>query len=696
MPLISILVLCLCGASLCYSQADSVAENQLIEVNKIVFQGNETFGGNELKEVIQCAETPNGFSKFLYRTIGEKLGSKPEYFDLTRFEEDQERLVSYYRDKGFYNAVVSGNFQIDSNRYRVDLVFLVQENKRSVVDTVVYRGLENLSQELQVEIYKEPIIQKGMLYETDKAAAENARILRFLWNNGYPLAKFDDERSSAQRYLSSNNFFLTFVFNPGKKNQFGDINLDVDPPREDITNELIIRHLDFQRDEVYSREKLFTSERNLNRLGLFESARIDHHQLMDSGSTSMPIRISVRPRPRNELSPEFVISDEGGFFNIGLGLGYANRNFFGNARTFSARTRVRTQDIQTWNLGEVFGGQGFRDPTVKGAIELQFNVVQPYVFTRSMSGSWTSSLSAEKQKEYILAILRNKMGISNQFALYTYGSLEWTLERVSPEILEVSSTSETFLSTLRQEDQPQFNSILTATLQRDKTNDIFSPTDGFFHSITLEESGILPKLLPGIRSGLPFTQYYKVTLLGRWYEDLTVSRYNILAIKARTGYQDKYGESKTSDVSIPLNRRFFSGGSGSVRGWKARELGAMPDSLIPFGGNFILEANLEMRVHYFRGFGKFLNMPLDHIWGVYFLDIGNTWRDISDFKPKDIAIAAGIGFRYETFFGPFRIDYGFPVYNPKEIPGGQSIFQRRFFAETLSSGVFHFGIGHAF
>ncbi len=56
----------------------------------------------------------------------------------------------------------------------------------------------------------------------------------------------------------------------------------------------------------------------------------------------------------------------------------------------------------------------------------------------------------------------------------------------------------------------------------------------------------------------------------------------------------------------------------------------------------------------------------------------------------------GVGFRYETYFGPFRIDYGFRLYDPKEPRGRQTIFKRQFIGETLSGGVIHFGIGHAF
>ena len=152
------------------------------------------------------------------------------------------------------------------------------------------------------------------------------------------------------------------------------------------------------RSSLYSNEKQVASERNLNRLDLFEAVHIDHPRLSDTSSSAIvPMEVSVRPRSRNEISPELGVSDENNAFNLGAGLGYTGRNFFGDGRTFSAHARVRTQDIQRWKFTRVFSDSGFRDPSVVGAVELQFQVLQPYLFSKNLSGSWTSTISAEKQ-----------------------------------------------------------------------------------------------------------------------------------------------------------------------------------------------------------------------------------------------------------------------------------------------------------
>ena len=674
------------------ASAQTSPDQSQTEIRHVEFSGNKTFPEGTLAEVVESKPTPSGISKFLYRTLGEKFGSKPEYFDPARLESDEKRLVDFYQGKGFYDAVIGGSYRLDTSAERIDVLYTIDERKRSLVDSVHSEGLKGIPEDVKEKIFKEPLIQKGMPYERALGSNEIRRVLDILVNNGYPAARFDYEASGAFRVLSTGNFLLRFTYETGRRYEFGEITVRVEPPREDLTPNLAIRQLDFQPGDLYSREKQFSSERNLNRLGLYESATVDHGPLPESSAVSLvPMEVLVRPRARNELSPEVLVSDENNEFNLGVGLAFTNRNFLGDGRLFTARSRVRTQSIS-----EVFRGTGYHDTTVVGAAELQFQVQQPYLFTRTLSGTWTMAVSAEKQKYYILSILKNKFGLTKQFATYTYGSAEWTLEKVRPEIVPGTPQPEQVLANLLDENQPQFNSILTLALQRDKTNDIFSPSAGFFNGITLEESGILPEVFPGLRAGLPFTQYYKVTLMGRWYQDLTSTGYNILALKLKAGDEDKYGESRSRPVSIPLNRRFFAGGSGSIRGWRARELGAMPDALVPFGGNFEFEGSVEMRVNHFRGFGKLGYLRLDNIWGVYFLDFGNLWSNIADFRARDIAVAAGIGFRYDTYFGPFRLDYGIRVYDPKEAAGKQTIFKRRFFGETLSNGVFHFGIGHAF
>jgi outer membrane protein insertion porin family len=686
----------MCLTGLCFGQ-DAFTDKQ-IEINKITLSGNANVDAYEILSMFNTKESPGKFSKFLYGIFGEKFGSKPEYFFPVIFNSDIERLYQYYNEYGFFNAKITTTFSLNSDSTFVDVNILISENIRAVIDTIVYNGLDNCDPKILEQVLKDPIIKKGSPYQKSRINDEAYRILGIVTNNGYSFATILSDSSSALRYVSSNKVKVIYCFQTRQQYKFGKIKISVIPQRNDITENIVYKQLDFKTGDLVSKDKIFSSEKSLNKLSVFEAARIEVAQ--DSAavfSKDLPVNIIVRPRNKHELAPELVISDEDNTFNFGVGAGYTNYNFLGDARTFNSRIRLSTQSIQEWNFHRIFGKGGLADPSILGKVEVQLQLTQPSLFTKTLNGQWTFSLSADKKNFYAVTIARNKIGLINRFATYTTGYFDWTLERSNVNWLQDTLITGLSLSRLKEEEQPQFNSIFTFTLQRDKTNDVFSPTEGFFHALSVEESGMLQSAFKNIQPTLPFTQFYKFTLLGRWYQDISRTKFNILAVKLKAGYQDKYGQSKTNpNRLIPLNRRFFAGGSGSVRAWKTRTLGAMPLNEIQLGGNFIFEGNNELRVNHLRGFDKLWFLNLENFWGVYFIDYGNVWTDINKFRIKDIAVGAGVGVRYDTFVGPVRLDFGFRVYDPNEVEGKKIFISKRFFKDVLNNGSFNIGIGQAF
>jgi outer membrane protein insertion porin family len=482
----------------------------------------------------------------------------------------------------------------------------------------------------------------------------------------------------------------------GKRYRFGPVSVvqEIDSlrspePREDITDEIIFDHLDYAPGEYYAADKIQKSQEYLNRLGILDLRSI--REIVPSRSDTslrVPTEVTYIPRDRNELAPELILSDESGALNIGAGLGVTRRNFLGGGRTANARLRFHTQTIG--EFPDYFDPAGESIATVN----LTFELLQPYLFSNAVTGIWTFSGIVDKQMAYIQYILRNRLGASGKIATYTTAAFDWTLELTSltfrPDYVELQKDPEVRLQIEQALLQPrQFNSILGFTLQRDKSNDLFSPSAGFIHSITLEESGILPVLLQRVIPDLPYTQFYRITTFGRWYIDLSGHRGTVLALKAKAGFEGKYGGSFSNDsVRIPQTHLFYGGGSNSVRGWGARQLisGGEPD----LGGNLALEGSAEFRFNTFQSARDGL---LDKLWLVTFLDVGNVWTNAGDFRVSDLAIAVGIGLRYDTFFGPFRLDWGFRIHDP----GVTGWFtNRQIYGEVIKGGMIHFGIGHAF
>lgn len=667
-------------------------EEGSFEINSIAFEGNDQVGSSELAGQLLTRETPGFFNRFLHYSISDRLGRKREFFDPRVFNDDLQRLRQYYVDHGFHEILIDTSLEFSTNT--VDILFNLKEGYQSIIDTIIFKGIVNVPEFVFEDMQSSPRISHHDPFDRVLLDEEVLRVRKILWDAGYPNASFLRDSSSAVYHTSTRNYTVTLAYDIGKRYVWGDIVIknELDSVRDDITPDIILKQLDYKSGDFYSAASRVSSEQNLNRVGIFDQAGIET-VVPSNADTSIRVasRITVRPRDKHEFAPELIISDENNAFNLGAGIGYSNRNFLGGARTFSTRLRFRTQTIS--EFPDYFG---IATDAVSN-IDLSFDMQQPYIFTNKIRGNWTFSLIREKQIPYRQDIIRNKFGLTDRFAEFTTGILEWTLERMSldrnPNYPDSSSDPETQeqIDKLRElEQQVQFNSIISFSITRDKTNDLFRPSEGFIHALTIQESGLLALLLSRTQKHLPFTQFYGITLSGRWYFDLTDHRFSIFAMKLKAGYQDKYGESR-ADESRAITSRYYGGGGGSVRGWKARDLSATGDPL--FGGNVAFEGSFEIRTNILQSFRDDF---LDKIWTVAFVDCGNVWGNLHGLSVADVAIAAGIGIRYDTFFGPFRLDYGFRVYNPAEPNGQQWIVDRKLFGQTLKEGIIHFGIGHAF
>ncbi|HTY38898.1 MAG TPA: BamA/TamA family outer membrane protein [Bacteroidota bacterium] len=671
----------------------ALAQNrsQDLEVGQIRFEGNESFRDDALLAILQTKESPAGFWKFMYK-ISEKLGDKPEYFDHILFEQDFTRLRTFYRDQGFFSVRIDTLLRPDYGKKTIALSFLIHEGHRSVVDSIQRIGFDSLPPSLRDELDAHPLIEKGDPYVVDRVVGERARIANAFFDNGYADVRIDS--IVPFRYTSTGNIKLVIAITRGKRYLFGGITVRQDSlAKEGVEEGVILRHLDFARGDFYSKAKLQDSERNLNRLGVFETSRID--PIISSKSDSsleIPTQIFVRPRPFQELVPEIGVNDENNAFNVVLGLDYNNRNFFGGARNFETKFQFQLQSLQDIDYTRVFHGTGLRDSSVIGNAELSFQINQPFFFNNKTSLIPSLSFIVEKRNKYYYnPIIRGRFAVTSQTAQYTTAFLEWSLERIGYEAINAQIAA-IYFDSLSIDRRPQFNSIIAFTLQRDKRNDLFYPSGGFLNSISLEEAGIIPSGFGGVfGADLPYSTYVKVSGRTQWYFDASGDKAMVWAFRVYGGAAELYGH---SPAPVPITRRFFGGGSGSVRGWGARELAA---SQVPSeGGDAVLEGSIENRWNLLRNAGRLGFIEFSRFSLVFFYDFGNVWPQTRDMKFSEVAMASGLGLRYATIAGPIRIDLGFKVYDPEAEADKRWITEKKFYKETLGGLVLHFGIGHSF
>ena len=124
----------------------------------------------------------------------------------------------------------------------------------------------------------------------------------------------------------------------------------------------------------------------------------------------------------------------------------------------------------------------------------------------------------------------------------------------------------------------------------------------------------------------------------------------MFAKRIQFGFIQPFGS--TGEFDVPVFKRFFAGGSASMRGFPFQRLGPLDEDDDPLGGNSILIGNLETRFPLYRKIG-----------GVLFLDYGNVYPSSLSYDFGDIRYAAGAGLRYNTIVGPIRVDLGYAL-NP--------------------------------
>ena len=187
--------------------------------------------------------------------------------------------------------------------------------------------------------------------------------------------------------------------------------------------------------------------------------------------------------------------------------------------------------------------------------------------------------------------------------------------------------------------------------------------------------------------GVAYSQYVKgeVEYIKHW----EINSNNVLAVRAFAGIAIPYGNSN----SIPFTRSYFAGGANDNRGWRAYDLGpGSSGSILDFNdANFKLAFNAEYR---FTILGAFK--------GAFFVDTGNIWNvfdaiEIPEFRfdgiqdLKELAVASGVGLRYDFGFFVLRFDVGFKTHNPARPVG-----ERWFNDYSFSKAVYNIGINYPF
>lgn len=544
-----------------------------IEVNEVRITGNESIPEERIRG--QMLTAPGGFTGFFGKDLLKE----------SVLEDDLLAIRALYRSEGFLDVLIRPpDIEVLRDGKRANVTIHIEEGSRSLVGSVAIEGeAEDVSRDAMM-------LATGVAQGTPvnlekmKAGADNLRDL--LDRNGYP-----DARVSYRIEGSDPEKQVTFSVNPGERMRVGTVTLTGNTRTQ---TRIVDREITVEDGEYMSRADILRTQRNLYRLGVFSSVKVETRDVEGKPGTS-DVEIEVR-----EGSPLMTAWGLGyntrdrtrGSFEIG------NNNLFGTRRSASL--------FLLGSAVEQRAQMNVRDPNLLG------NKIETL-----LTGFW------ERQVSDSFGERRTGAGVQLSRKMTTKVTLfgRYRLEDVSLFDLEIAPEE-------TGEEDIRLGSAGPAVAY-DSRNDIIDPRSGGLASLDYQ---IYTQALGSE------AQFGKLFGSASYYKSFGPS--TVWASSLRAGI--------ITSRDIPISERFFAGGDTTIRGFDYDEVGPKDEETgNPVGGQGLFIFNQELRFPIYKILG-----------GVVFYDSGNVFADPSDYDLGDLRHVLGLGIRVSTPVGPFRIEYG--------------------------------------
>ncbi|RKD86349.1 outer membrane protein insertion porin family [Mangrovibacterium diazotrophicum] len=567
------------------------------EIRKIKFEGNDTIPEETLLEGMILHPT-NYFEK--------KFGQKePSLYSSELIQTDIERLTKLYQRMGFLDAQVKMlEPEIDDKKEKVELTFKINEGEAFRIDSITYSiggsGVDFNADSVLSLLREQLYLTKGKRFVDDELGSDVSTIKNEFKNYGYAYARADYKITPKPKERLAD---IEYIVQPGPKSYFGATSID---GNKHVSEKYIRKQLQYKEGDEYNSSLLDDTRKDMYKLQLFSILSFQPQTTKDQ-TPNIPVKIYVDEAPR---------------FTSKFGVGYGTED------------KIRAFTNLTYK--GLWGGARRVNLQLKHSAltpyEINFSYIQPQLFSSDVSLTLNPFFSRIKEPGYDIRDMGLNVKFSQEFTDDLSGYVSYYFEKVKN--YEIDST---YLTSGETDIPYNKSGILLSTLF-DNSDPKFSPTKGLNISLAYKLNGYI--------FGGDFN-YSRVWTDIRNYQDLDKL---VLATRLMIGAI----HSGDSDKFIPVEDRFYAGGSNSIRGWQRSELGPLRDDGTPRGGSSAIQASVELRI------------PL--VWKlsvVSFMDFGNVWEQELHYRLNDLAWATGGGIRLETPIGPIRFDVGVPVWNEK-------------------------------
>ena len=527
-----------------------------------------------------------------------KFWVKKPPFDEEVLKDDMIRIQRLYANNGYYDAKATYELKYNKDETRVEIKITIEEGKPIILTDIDLKIEGDLSDEIKKQITDAVPLKVDETFSPNGYQQTKGVISEILYNRGYPKSDIEGEAlvNRREKWARAN-----FVVKPGLIYKFGVIKVE---GNEKVASYIIEREADFKEGKIFSLSKINETQANIFQLGLFRSVVIDPVYNDEEQIADIAIVVKERKQGSVKIGGGFGTEDK-----LRGQVIWTQRNFFGGGRRLevSGKFSFITQRVET-------------------------SVIQPYIVGKDSKLSGTLNFQRDDVPSFKGRSFLTTAALTKDF--WTYYSVFSSLN------LQFSKIEDSATRTPEERSRENFFlTFINLGFERDTTDNILNPTRGTVVSTGLESS------FTALGSDV---NYLKGTIELRGYKKY---RDVVFAKKFTIGVIQPFGSTQTLD--IPIFKRFFAGGSTSMRGFPFQKLGPLDRNNDPLGGNSLLVGSFEVRYPIYGDFG-----------GVAFLDYGNVYTDEWSFPLQDIKYAPGLGLRYDTIIGPVRFDVGYAL-NPE-------------------------------
>lgn len=624
-------------------------------------------------------------TKWLNRTL-QRIGEHPVVYDSVQARLTQEDLLAALHNMGYMDARVHTDTKV--NKHKVALTYVLSPGERYRIGTVRYvvddARIDSIFHFSQAEMQG---LKPGMDFSVQRLDEERKRIAGLLLNNGFYKFNKDFMGYEADSVVKDKRVNLVFRLFPFQENanapetqhpRYTLRKVEFDSPDQfkvPLRTKVLGNNTALQPGQPFSAADL---QRTYNNFARLQAVRYTNIKFSENPDTTLDAHIQLSMNKVQTLSFQPEGTNTAGDLGAAASLTYTNRNLFHGSELFSVELRGAFEAIK--------GLEGYQNRNYE-----EYGVEAKLVFPRllipllsrrlrnnssavsELSTSWNLQNRPEFHRRVFSTAWRYRWNNASRNESYRVDVLDLNY-------VYMPWLSSTFKSDYL-DDETNRNAIL-----RYNYEDLFIMKAGFGFSkntrsyalrANVETAGNVLNILANTLKfsknsqgqytlfNIAFAQYAKFDV--DFTRMLQFDERNELALHAAFGVAVPMGNSSV----LPFEKRYFSGGANSVRGWSVRGLGpgsfAGTDGRIDFinqTGDMKLDLNAEYRTFLFW-----------KVYGAAFVDAGNIWTLRSypeqpggqfkfDSFYKQIAVAYGLGLRFNFDYFVLRLDAGMKAVNP--------------------------------